>query len=53
MIDAIHNFGQGLLAAGWWGELAWPVIWNLIKITVVLICPSWAQSRISHCGKES
>ena len=37
MIDAIHNFGQGLLAAGWWGELAWPVIWNLIKITVVLM----------------
>jgi NADH-quinone oxidoreductase subunit H len=37
MIDAIHNFGQGLLTAGWWGELAWPVIWNLIKITVVLM----------------
>ena len=37
MIDAIHNFGQGLVAAGWWGELAWPVIWTLIKITVVLM----------------
>lgn len=37
MIDAIYGFGQGLLAAGWWGDLAWPLIWNLIKITLVLM----------------
>jgi NADH-quinone oxidoreductase subunit H len=37
MIDTIHGFGQGLLAAGWWTTLAWPVIWNLIKIVVVVV----------------
>ena len=31
MIDEIFNFGQGLLSAGWWASLAWPVIWALIK----------------------
>jgi NADH-quinone oxidoreductase subunit H len=37
MIDAIHGFGQGLVGAGWWSGVAWPVLWNLIKIVVVVI----------------
>lgn len=37
MIDAIFDFGQGLLSAGWWVTLAWPVIWVLIKIVVVVL----------------
>lgn len=37
MIDAIYNGGLGLVAAGWWGDLAWPVIWTLIKIVCVLL----------------
>ncbi|MGE0330930.1 MAG: NADH-quinone oxidoreductase subunit NuoH [Ramlibacter sp.] len=36
MIDMIYNAGLGLSAAGWWTSLAWPVIWNLIKIVVVV-----------------
>ncbi len=37
MIDAIFNYGQGLLGASWWTGLAWPVAWALIKIVVVLM----------------
>ncbi len=37
MIDQIFNFGQGLFNAGWWVSLAWPVIWALIKIMVVVL----------------
>ncbi len=36
MIDMIYNAGLGLSAAGWWAGIAWPVIWNLIKIVVVV-----------------
>ncbi|MGZ8317413.1 MAG: NADH-quinone oxidoreductase subunit NuoH [Telluria sp.] len=38
MIDQIYGFGNGLIGAGWWTAMAWPVIWNLIKI-VVLVAP--------------
>ncbi|RYG07938.1 MAG: NADH-quinone oxidoreductase subunit H, partial [Burkholderiales bacterium] len=37
MIDQIYGFGNGLIAAGWWTAAAWPVIWNLIKIVLVVI----------------
>jgi NADH-quinone oxidoreductase subunit H len=37
MIDVVHGFGQGLIAAPWWGTMAWPVIWNLIKIILVVL----------------
>jgi hypothetical protein len=37
MIDALYNTGLGLVGAGWWSSLAWPVIWNLIKIVVVVL----------------
>jgi len=36
MIDTIFGYGQGLVAAPWWTAAAWPVIWNLLKIIVVL-----------------
>src|SRR5574337_380776 len=36
MIDAIYNGGLHLVEASWWAGLAWPVIWNLIKIVCVL-----------------
>lgn len=38
MIDHIYGFGNGLIGAGWWTAMAWPVIWNLIKI-IVLVAP--------------
>ena len=38
MIDQIYGFGNGLVGAGWWTAAAWPVIWNLIKI-IVLVAP--------------
>ena len=38
MIDAIHNFGLGLLPQAWWASIVWPVIWTLIKI-IALVLP--------------
>lgn len=38
MIDAIFLAGQGLIRSTWWTSAAWPVLWNLIKI-VVLVAP--------------
>ncbi|MFD0666500.1 NADH-quinone oxidoreductase subunit NuoH [Ramlibacter sp. MAHUQ-53] len=36
MIDQIYEFGYGLVAAPWWTAMAWPVVWNLIKIVCVV-----------------
>lgn len=36
MIDTMYNGGLGLVAAPWWAEAAWPVLWILIKIVAVL-----------------
>jgi NADH-quinone oxidoreductase subunit H len=36
MIDTIFNAGAGLVADAWWTALAWPIIWTLIKIVVVV-----------------
>ncbi len=36
MIDAIYNGGLGLLAETWWTTIAWPVLWILLKIVVIL-----------------
>jgi NADH-quinone oxidoreductase subunit H len=37
MIDAIYNFGFGLISAVWWSTLVWPVFWILIKIMCVVL----------------
>lgn len=37
MIDIIYAFGLNLLAATWWASIAWPIIWTLIKIVVVVL----------------
>ena len=37
MIDAIFNAGQGLVNAPWWTGMAWPVLWILIKIIVLVV----------------
>ncbi len=37
MIDMIFATGLGLVAADWWTELVWPVIWALMKIVPVLM----------------
>lgn len=37
MIDALHAMGQGLVQAGWWTGVVWPVIWTLLKIIIVVI----------------
>ncbi|MDP3132838.1 MAG: NADH-quinone oxidoreductase subunit H, partial [Burkholderiaceae bacterium] len=36
MIDSIYNGGLGLVAASWWTGAAWPVLWILLKIVVLL-----------------
>ncbi len=37
MIDAFYNGGLNLFGGGWWTGIAWPVLWNLIKIVVLLL----------------
>jgi NADH-quinone oxidoreductase subunit H len=37
MIDTLFLLGQGAISATWWASMAWPVIWALIKIILVLI----------------
>lgn len=37
MSDFLFTFGQGLVGAPWWASVAWPTIWALIKVTVVLM----------------
>ncbi|KAF1022067.1 MAG: NADH-quinone oxidoreductase subunit H [Paracidovorax wautersii] len=37
MIDALYNGGLGLASGYWWTGLAWPVVWGLLKIIVVLL----------------
>jgi NADH-quinone oxidoreductase subunit H len=37
IVDTIHGFGQGLVAAGWWTGVVWPVVWTLLKIIIVVI----------------
>ncbi|MBP6394483.1 MAG: NADH-quinone oxidoreductase subunit NuoH [Giesbergeria sp.] len=38
MIDTIYNGGLGFLNQAWWTTIAWPLIWILLKI-VVLVAP--------------
>ena len=37
MIDALYNWGAGLIAATWWTDAVWIFIWTLLKIVVVLL----------------
>ena len=37
MIDTLYQAGLNLVAATWWSAIAWPVIWNMLKIVVVLL----------------
>jgi len=37
MSDWLFSFGQALIDASWWSDLAWPLIWALLKVTVVLM----------------
>jgi NADH-quinone oxidoreductase subunit H len=37
MIDQIFLFGQGLISAAWWSAVAWPIVWTLLKIVVVVL----------------
>ena len=36
MIDALYNGGLNLVAASWWANLVWPVLWILLKIVAIL-----------------
>lgn len=36
MIDTIYNAGSSLSHSSWWVTAAWPVIWILLKIVVLL-----------------
>jgi len=37
VIDTVFALGQGLLDAPWWSGIAWPVLWALVKIVLVLM----------------
>ena len=37
MIDTLYQAGLNLVAATWWSAIAWPVIWNMLKIVVLLL----------------
>ncbi|MDB5860492.1 MAG: nuoH, partial [Ramlibacter sp.] len=37
MIDTLYGFGNGLIAAPWWTQAGWPVLWTLIKIVAVVL----------------
>ena len=37
MIDVIFNAGLHLSSQTWWTAVAWPVLWTLLKIVVVLL----------------
>ena len=37
MIDAFYNGGLQLFSGGWWTGVTWPVVWNLIKIVMLLL----------------
>jgi NADH-quinone oxidoreductase subunit H len=37
MVETLYQTGLALLGDDWWTHLAWPVIWTLIKIVVVLL----------------
>jgi len=37
MIDLIFLFGQGLFSVSWWPSVAWPIVWTLLKIVVVVL----------------
>jgi NADH-quinone oxidoreductase subunit H len=37
MIDQLYSGGVGLLAADWWVQIVWPLIWALLKIVPVLM----------------
>ena len=36
MIDALYNGGLNLLPFAWWTGAAWPVLWILLKIVVIV-----------------
>ena len=37
MLDTLYQAGLNLVAATWWSAIAWPVIWNMLKIVVLLL----------------
>ena len=37
MIDALFNGGLHVSSQTWWTAVAWPVLWTLLKIVVVLL----------------
>jgi NADH-quinone oxidoreductase subunit H len=37
MVESLYNAGLNLLTDAWWTTLVWPVLWNLIKIVVLLL----------------
>ena len=37
MTDALFAWGAAWLSAPWWSDLAWPVVWTLLKIVAVVL----------------
>ena len=36
MVESVYNAGLMLVGAAWWRDAMWPVLWNLLKIVLVL-----------------
>ena len=37
MVESLFNLGAGLISDPWWGNVAWPLIWILIKIVAIVL----------------
>ena len=37
MVDELFHWGMSLSPTPWWGTLAWPLIWILLKIVAVVL----------------
>ncbi len=35
-VDSAHDWGQGWFAVSWWASMAWPVLWVLLKIVLIV-----------------
>jgi len=37
MVDLIFNLGLNFFSEPWWKQLAWPIVWTLLKIVALLL----------------
>ena len=50
MVDLIFNWGLGLISESWWAQLAWPVVWTLLKIVSLLLPALRVRASLPACA---